>query len=166
MNPSELLTGNSRKVATGSSRTGFYPWLAFALMLLAGQASALADVHRTLDIRAPGSASAGSSITVTLSASTDSADEKVGFFQAEYSIDNGKTWTGLCYDTDTGPSARRDFTLLVGASASTALIRVRAGFRGKAGDVDFNGNALDWDGSWNKWLKPPAKYSRTVVTAR
>ncbi|MDI1336132.1 MAG: hypothetical protein PSU94_08125 [Lacunisphaera sp.] len=157
-------TGTFRFNAAALVKTGSR-WLALALMLLAAQ-TASALVHREVSIKAPNTASARSLVTVSLTAITDGADEQVGFFQAEYSIDNGKTWVGICYDTNSGTSARREATFTVGPSASTALVRVRVGFRNKAGDVDFAGNPINWNETWDKWLKPPAKYARIVILAQ
>jgi len=157
-------TGTHQFSSSGLVRTSGH-WLALGLMLLAAQ-TALAAVHREVNIKAPNTASARSLVSVTLTASTDAPDEQIGFFQAEYSIDNGKTWVSICYDTNTGTSTRREGTFTAGPSASTALVRVRVGFRNKTGDVDFAGAPIVWNESWDKWLKPPAKYSRIVILAQ
>jgi len=56
-----------------------------------------AAVNRAISIQAPAEAEAGSTVAVTVSASTDASDgEQVGFLHADYSIDEGKTWTQFC----------------------------------------------------------------------
>ncbi len=42
--------------------------------------------------------------------------------------------------------------------------RILVAFRGgKAGDVDFNGTPIQWDGSWGKWESPPTKIATIDV---
>jgi len=139
--------------------------LAGALFLTLGRAGA---VERTLRIEAPGSVGAGRELTVTISASTDAGQgEQVGFLQAEYSLDVGKTWTAICYLQNLGVQAVQQASLKPGPAGTTVQLRVRAAFRGGlAGDVDCNGAAIMWQGSWAKWQSPPAKHANVVVTAR
>ena len=54
--------------------------------------------QRLVNINLPGSASAGDTTSVLITASTDVTGEQVGFLQAEYSIDGGKKWVSICYD--------------------------------------------------------------------
>jgi hypothetical protein len=32
--------------------------------------------------------------------------------------------------------------------------------------VDYTGKIIDWDGSWNKWQEPPAKFFSIAVVAK
>lgn len=125
-------------------------------------------VERSLRIEAPASVSAGQELVVTISASTDAGQgEQVGFLQAESSVDDGKTWTAICYLQKSGVQVVQRASLKPGAAGTTVKLRVRAAYRdGLAGDVDFNGAALMWKGSWNEWKSPPAKQASIAVTAR
>jgi hypothetical protein len=125
-------------------------------------------VERTLKIEVPASVGAGKDISVMLSASTDAGKgEQVGFLQVEVSMDEGKTWTAVCYLQKSGPRVAQQATLKAGAAGSTVKLRARAAFRdGLAGDVDYSGAAIRWDGSWNNWQTPPAKQVSVAVTAR
>jgi len=138
----------------------------FALALLAA-APAFA-VQRVLEIAAPASAAPGVSIEVSIRTSTDAgAGEQIGFLHVEYSIDSGRTWTGLCYEQKVGFEATRRFSITTGAAGSKTLVRARVAFReGVAGDVDYDGAAIKWEDSWQKWRKPPARWVETVVMAR
>ncbi len=120
---------------------------------------------REVAITAPASVPAGTKVTVSMRASTNAGEgEQIGFFQAEYSVDNGKTWTAICYEDHIGPAATRVGSFPVGADGSTALVRVRIAFRGgPAGDVDLNGAAIKWKNSWEAWEEPPAKYATINV---
>ena len=85
----------------------------------------------------------------------------------EYSQDSGGTWTGLCYEQDIGSVATRQFSITTGMAGSKTLVRGRVAFRGGvAGDVDYNGAAIKWQDSWQKWRQPPARWAETVVMAR
>ncbi|MEJ1971458.1 MAG: hypothetical protein WDM96_02785 [Lacunisphaera sp.] len=87
-------------------------------------------------------------------------------FQAEYSVNGGKTWVPV-YAENVGTSANRALDFPAGAAGTPLLVRVRAAFRGgKAGDVDFAGKPIVWDGSWGKWGTPPARQVAIAVTAR
>ena len=116
-------------------------------------------VTRTVTIDAPAQAVAGAKVSITVQASTDAKDgEQIGFFHAEYSVDGGRTWTGFSYDEKLGTTATRSAAFTVGAKGSQAKIRVLIAFRGgQAGNVDFNGAPIRWEGSWAKWASPPAK---------
>ncbi len=115
-------------------------------------------VERSLTLEAPAKVSPGANIHVVVSASTAAADgEQIGFFQAEYSSDGGKTWTPV-YAEKVGRSHSRAIDFRAGAAGSTAMVRARMAYRGgKSGDVDFAGKPLDWGGTWTKWSTPPAK---------
>ncbi|HWA26106.1 MAG TPA: hypothetical protein VG734_10620 [Lacunisphaera sp.] len=143
--------------------SGFTRLLA-ALSLLLGATSAFAAT-RTVTIDAPAEAVAGSKVSVTFSAATDvGGNEQIGFLYAAYSVDGGLTWTGTCFDQSVGPKATRNMVIPVGAKGSQAKVRVMAAFRGgKAGDVDYSGAPIKWDGSWSKWETPPARYVTIAV---
>ena len=124
-------------------------------------------VHREVKISAPVKATAGSTVKVSVAVSTDAGNgERIGFLHAEYSIDDGKTWTGFCFEQNAGPTLTRQTTFAVGAAGTRALVRVRVAFRdGQAGDVDFTGAAIKWEDSWAKWQGPPARFAATTVVA-
>ena len=136
-----------------------------AMCLALGRAGA---VERILRIEAPASVAAGQELTVTISASTDAGQgEEVGFLQAESSLDGGKTWTAICYLQKSGAQVEQRASLRPGAGSTTVKLRVRAAYRdGLAGDVDFNGAAIMWKGTWNDWKSPPAKQASIAVTVR
>lgn len=140
-------------------------WLALALILIGGQ-SAYAEGSRNLSIRTPSSAVAEAPIEILLTATTTMTGEAIAFFHAEYSVDNGKAWTAISYETDAGASVSRNLTFKVGPAGTVALVRVRVAYRSKTGDVDFTGTPIKWDDSWKNWLRPPAKYSTISVVAR
>jgi len=139
--------------------------LAAALLLAAGRAWA---VERTLRIEAPVSAVAGREFTVTIVASTNAGQgEQVGFLQAEASVDGGKTWTAICYLQKSGEQVAQPATVKPGPAGTAVRLRARAAFRdGLAGDVDYSGGAILWDGSWKQWKAPPAKHASVAVAAR
>lgn len=140
--------------------------LLFAMVLLA-VAPAFA-VQRVFEIAAPASAAPGVHIEVSIRTSTDAgAGEQIGFLHVEYSIDSGRTWTGLCYEQKVGSEATRRFSITTGAAGSKTLVRARVAFReGVAGDVDYDGAAVKWQDSWRLWRQPPARWVETVVTAQ
>jgi hypothetical protein len=123
-------------------------------------------VSRSVTITAPAVAKPGSSVHVTVAAATDATDaEQIGFLQAEFSTDSGKTWQPV-YAEKLGRSATRAIDFVAGAEGSQALLRVRVAFRGgKAGDVDFAGQPIAWGGSWGTWATPPAKSAKINITA-
>jgi hypothetical protein len=139
--------------------------LAAAFLLGLGSAGA---VERTLRIEAPATVAAGQELVVTISASTDAGQgEQVGFLQAESSVDGGQTWKAICYLQQSGAQVEQRASLKPGAAGTTVKLRARAAYRdGLAGDVDFNGAAIMWKGSWNEWKSPPAKLASIAVTAR
>lgn len=143
-----------------------FSFLRIALFLLAVSAVNAAAVTRSLNIKAPATIQAGTGLHVEVSASTDATDaEQIGFFQAEYSLDNGKTWVPV-YAEKVGRSATRAIDAQAGPAGSTIIVRARIAFRGgKAGDVDFAGTAIAWGASWGKWTSPPAKTVTIAVTA-
>jgi hypothetical protein len=140
-----------------------FPRLLAAFFLLTSVSAFAAK--RTVTINAPTQVAAGAKLPVNVTASTDAGDgEKIGFFHAEFSIDGGKSWTGFSYDQKLGVSATRSVTIPVGAAGSQTKVRVLIAFRGgKAGDVDFTGAPIQWDGSWAKWQSPPAKTATIEV---
>lgn len=139
--------------------------LGATLLLTLGRVGA---VERVLRIEAPASVAAGQELVVTISASTDAGQgEQVGFLQAEASVDGGKTWTAICYLQKSGAQAEQRASLKPGAAGTTVKLRVRAAYRdGLAGDVDFNGAAIMWKGSWNEWKSPPTKLASIAVTVK
>ena len=149
------------------AKSRFASWRRLAALALAASALPAFAVNRDVHITAPPAAVTGSTINITTSASTDATDgEQIGFFHAEFSTNNGASWTGICFDENTGASTEHSTTLKAGPVGSTVLVRLRIAFRGgKARDVDFNGKAIDWEGSWTKWGQPPAKFSRIPITA-
>jgi hypothetical protein len=116
-------------------------------------------------IIAPAEAKTGSSVKVAVIASTDAVDgEQIGFLHADYSIDDGKTWTQFFYENDSGAELARSVSFSVGAKGVKTLIRARVAFQGgKAGDVDFKGNAIQWSGTWEKWRTPPTRFAIIYV---
>jgi len=131
-----------------------------ALAALSGRA-----VERKLEIAVPAAAVAGGPVAVVISASTDAGQgERVGLFQADFSTDSGRTWTGLCYLDDLGASTRQDRTITAGGAGTEIRVRVRVAFRGGlAGDVDYTGAAIRWNAGWGKWEEPPAKSAAIPV---
>lgn len=116
-------------------------------------------VERTMTIEAPVSVAAGGACRVVLAAGTDAGQgERIGLFQADFSLDGGRTWSGLCYLDNIEAATRQERDIAAGPAGSTVKVRLRVAFRdGLAGDVDYNGAALRWSGSWSKWAEPPAK---------
>ncbi len=128
-------------------------FLALALFALPAMAA-----NREFALSAPAKVPSGGTVNAVISASTDAKGEQIGFLQAEYSLDGGETWTGISYDQDLGPRASRSAEIRSGAPGSTVMIRARIAFRGGSdGDVDYRGETLDWETSWNNWSTPPAK---------
>ena len=124
------------------------------VLALAGQ-----SVERTLEVIALPAAMGSKTVPVMLSASTDAGQgERIGLFQADYSIDGGRTWTGLCYMDNLGPATRQERSITPGPAGTTIKVRLRVAFReGLAGDVDYTGAAIRWNAGWGKWDEPPAK---------
>ena len=145
-------------------RNYLFVWL---VSLLATAPVSVFAVDRTLVIKAPASAAAHGGVHVEVTAATNAGDaEQIGFFQAEYSVDGGKTWVPV-YAEQLGASAKRDVNFTAGAAGVPALVRVRVAFRGgKAGDVDFAGKPIAWGGSWGSWETPPARQVSIPVKAQ
>jgi hypothetical protein len=123
---------------------------------------------RVLDIIAPTEVTPGSQVSVTIVASKDAGDgEQVGFVHADYSNDDGKTWTKFCYAEKSGAEFSRQISFPAGAKGVKSIVRARVAFRGgKAGDVDFKGGAIQWGDTWEKWRTPPTKFAIIYVTGR
>lgn len=138
---------------------------ALILSLLAA-VPALAAI-RTLSINAPATAKPGENIHVIIAAATEAVDaEQIGFFHAEYSVDDGRNWLPV-YAEKPGRKLSRALDIPAGAVGSKVLVRVRVAFRGgQAGDVDYADKPIDWNGTWTKWETPPAKTAEIIVTAR
>jgi hypothetical protein len=135
------------------------------ILLLLLAATPVFAVQRVLEITAPATAGPGAAFLVSVRVSTDAgAGEQIGFLHVEYSTDDGKTWTGLCYEQNDGPAVTRHFNLNTGEADSKTLVRARVAFRGGvAGDVDYTGAAIRWQDSWAKWGQPPARWAEIVV---
>lgn len=125
-------------------------------------------VERSLKLEAPVAIRAGKDVIIKISASTDAGKgEQIGFLQAEASLDDGKTWTAICYLQKSGPQVVQDATVKTSAATTVVKLRARAAFRdGLAGDVDFSGAAIRWEGSWKEWQTPPAKWVSVKVVDR
>lgn len=140
----------------------------FPLLLLALALPAAAWAQtRTLTVSAPSQVYAGESFTASSSASTSAGGgEQIGFYHGQYSTDGGSSWTWFTSDVNVGTSATRNAYITAGAAGSTVVVRARLAFRdGAAGDVDYDGNAIDWGGSWDTYGIPPAKYAYISVVA-
>jgi len=126
-----------------------------------------ASPSRVLSLAGPAAVNPGSGVTVVVTVSTDATDgEEIGFFHAEFSTDSGKSWKPVYLDK-LGRSASQPINFQAGADGTTALVRVRIAFRGgKAGDVDYSGGPIAWEGSWGKWTTPPAKSISIKVTSK
>jgi len=124
--------------------------------------------NRVLDVIAPTEVTPGSQVSVTILASTDAGDgEQVGFVHADYSNDDGKTWTQFCYAEKSGSDFSRQVSFPAGAKGVKCIIRARVAFRGgKAGDVDFKGGAIQWGDTWEKWRTPPTRFAIIYVKGR
>lgn len=141
------------------------PSLRLLLSILALAAVPAFGVTRNIAIKAPAAVTAGSGVKVTVTATTDANDsEHVGFLHAEFSVDGGKNWTPVYWD-NLARSVQKSFDFTAGPGGSTAIVRLRVAFRGgKAGDVDFAGKPIAWDGSWGKWTEPPARQVTIMVS--
>lgn len=124
--------------------------------------------NRDLSIVAPAEVTPGSQVSVTILASTDAGDgEQVGFVHADYSNDDGKTWTKFCYAEKSGAEFSRQISFPAGARGVKSIVRARVAFRGgKAGDVDYKGGAIQWGDTWEKWRTPPTRFAIIYVTGR
>ncbi len=124
--------------------------------------------NRTLNIVAPTEVTSGSEVKVTILASTDAGGgEEIGFVHADYSNDDGKTWTQFCYAEKSGSEFSRQVSFPAGAKGVKSIVRARVAFRGgKAGDVDFKGGAIQWGDTWEKWRTPPTRFAIIYVTGR
>jgi hypothetical protein len=148
-----------------SFRGGRFVSLLVAALLAAGAGFA---ADRSIRIEAPRQVATGSSVNVPVSVITQKGDgEKIGFFHAEYSVDEGRTWVGFAYDQKLEAHAVRRLMMTAGPAGTTIRIRVRIAFRGGAsGDVDYLGKPIDWDGTWTKWSEPPALSAVVRVVSR
>ncbi|AOS44947.1 hypothetical protein Verru16b_02016 [Lacunisphaera limnophila] len=130
-----------------------------------GLAVSAGAVERTLTIEAPAAVAPGADCPVVLAAGTDAGQgERIGMFQADFSVDGGRTWTGLVYLNNIEPATRQERVITAGPAGTSVQVRLRVAFRdGLAGDVDYTGAALRWNGSWGKWAEPPAKLVTVLV---
>lgn len=136
----------------------------FLLLFACATLPALA-VDRIVSIAAPVEVRPGGEVNVSVMAFTDATDgEQIGFLHSEYTLDGGKTWTGICFQEKAGGTLERVVNFMAGAAGSKVIVRIRVAFRGgKAGDVDFKGKPIDWDGAWAGWRSPPAKFAIVYV---
>jgi len=133
----------------------------FFTVLAATQAA-----ERGLQLVAPTDVPAGGSASVLISASTNFDGERVAFVHVEYSIDAGKTWQVLFYETDLGETFSRRADFSVAPTKGKAILRARAAFRSAAGDVDYVGTPIQWDTTWAQWRTPPTRYAIIYVGGR
>lgn len=123
-------------------------------------------MERSLMITAPTSVQENQEVAVIIEANTDAVGEQVGFLQVEFSIDEGRTWKAVCYLQNSGQRVVQPAQIKPGPSGSVIKIRARAAFRdGLAGDVDYRGAAIMWQGNWKRWETPPAKRVLIKVTS-
>lgn len=137
------------------------------LLLMTVTAVPAFAVVRTVTITSPTASKAGEPLQFTVTASTVTVDaEQIAFFHAEYSNDNGATWHTR-YAENVGREVTRQINFPAGPAGSKAMVRVRIAFRGgKAGDVDYTGAKIYWNGSWSKWETPPAKHASITISTR
>jgi hypothetical protein len=159
---------NAAPRCTGSLRKSWFgQWLLLAIVTIAVTGVPAYAVNRKVWITAPASAISGDPVSISVAASTDAGGgEQIGFFHAEYSTDGGANWTPISFKASDGTSATHSVKFTAGAAGSKVIVRVRIAFRGgKAGDVDFTGKPIEWETSWSKWERPPAKFSQITIVA-
>jgi hypothetical protein len=142
------------------NKTVFFGLRALVLAVGWGVITATAgDVTRELNIAAPDEVAADANFTVTVTVSSDAGEgEQIGFCQMDVSHDGGRTWVPTAYVSNVGANLRHPMHLQAGAAGTEMRVRVRVAFRdGLAGDVDYAGAAIKWEGSWAAWDEPPAK---------
>lgn len=164
-----MMTNNSAQRGKNSPHRSLNRfWLFLAMLSVVVTGLPAYAVTRDITISAPATVIAGSKVTITVGASTDAGSgEKIGFFHADYSTDGGLTWTAISYAANAGSKTNRTATFTVKGADSKAMIRVRVAYRGgKAGDVDYTGKPIVWEGSWGKWQDPPAKIASITVVAK
>lgn len=126
--------------------------------LLSGSIAWGNESPRSLVIVSPRQVLAGSNFDVAVNvAAKDGYGEQVAFLHGELSRDNGKTWEGFCFAENLGPKSNRRISVTAGEPGSVVIVRVRACFRGAEGDVDYVGNPILWEKSWERWDEPPAR---------
>ena len=143
-------------------------WRVCAAICLIATGLPACAATREVTIAAPDTAVSGSAVTVAVSASTNiGSNEQIGFIHSDYSVDGGVTWTAISYATNAGTKSTRTATFTAGAAGSKVMIRMKVAFRGGlAGDVDYTGKPIAWDGSWAKWQEPPAKNATIAIVAK
>ncbi len=124
-----------------------------------------AAVTRSLELNVPAAIKAGTDVNAVVAAATNAEDaEQIAFLHVEFSLDGGKTWAPV-YAENLGRKTSRTVNIPAGKEGSKVLVRARAAFRGgKAGDVDYLGKPIQWDGTWGTWATPPAKAATVHVT--
>jgi hypothetical protein len=135
------------------------------LLLLALAALPARAFDRGIFIVAPAEVRPGGAAQITVSAFTDATDgEQIGFLHSEYSVDGGKTWVGISFQESAGTMFERTVHVTAGPAGSKIFVRLKVAFRGgKAGDVDYRSQPVDWDGRWSRWLAPPARVAVIYV---
>lgn len=136
-----------------------------ALCLVLGAAVSVSAVDRILRIEAPMAVKAGADARARIVASSNAGQgEIIGFLHAEASVDDGVTWTALCYLDKGSSSESRQVKLPAAPAGGKILLRARVAFRGgPAGDVDFKGGPILWEETWGKWTEPPARHLTVTV---
>jgi hypothetical protein len=139
--------------------------LAWAGLLLALAPSAPAAINRVFVLAVPATVPAGGRVEVAVRMATDAGEgESIAFFQAEYSLDGGRTWTGAWAEQDLGTAADRGFSFAAGGAGTECRVRARVAYRGGvAGAVDCEGAAIRWFDTWKNWHEPPAKSASVTV---
>ena len=137
------------------------------MLLGFGLAVSAGAVERSVVVEAPEAVAPGAPVVVVLIASTDAGQgERIGMFQADFSVDGGRTWEGLCYLDNIGPDTRQERTIKAGPAGTAVKVRLRVAFRdGLAGDVDYHGAAIRWHAEWAEWQDPPARVVTIAVKA-
>jgi hypothetical protein len=118
---------------------------------------------RQANIIDPGTIYAGQSVVITTNAQTNAGGgEQIGFYHLEVSTNGGSSWSAVAYDANVGTSATRNIYVTAGAVNTQIVVRMRLAYRyGSAGDVDFNGNGINWGGTWGSWGSSPYNETKT-----
>ena len=158
MHSTHALQGHAHRGLLARFATLFV--VAGALLAIPAQAA-----ERLLKLESPTVATSNTPIKVTVRASTDAGGgEQIGFLHVEFSVDDGQTWKGLCFEQNLGPATARTLSVTTGAAGSKTMVRARVAYRGgKAGDVDFKGAAIKWQDTWSNWAEPPARIATVDI---
>ena len=136
--------------------------------LLAASFTVAAAAERVLRIEAPTVVRPKTDLSLVVVASTNGENnEHVSFLQVEGSVDGGKTWTALCYLSNGTRLEKQRVGVTVGSEGTQVLVRARAAFRKEGSpDVDFRGEPIQWNETWDKWGEPPARHVTIAVKNR